>query len=236
MDLRGVSTDGVSDTSKGLPRLHLPESFSGKSVLDIGAWDGFYSFEAARRHASRVLATDSFVWESKTWGSNEGFLLARGVLGLEDVVEDRLIDVMDLSPATLGGTFDVTFFLGVLYHLKNPLEALERVASVTKEFLVLETERSLNWVPEPAARVYVGAELNDASNNYFAFNQRALESKLRSLGFTTRCVYRTPLYRRVVRAALVKRLNRGRFAATHTTGTFRQTFRSARIVIHARRS
>ena len=58
----GVVTPGLDDTPAKLARLKLPESFAGKSVLDIGAWDGFFSFEAERRGASRVLAVDSFCW------------------------------------------------------------------------------------------------------------------------------------------------------------------------------
>ena len=71
----GVVTPGVNNSPVALERLQLPASLSGKTVLDIGAWDGFYSFEAARRGASRVLATDSFVWNGR-WGQT-GFNLAR---------------------------------------------------------------------------------------------------------------------------------------------------------------
>jgi tRNA (mo5U34)-methyltransferase len=126
----GIMTPGVNRSAFALARLGLPASFAGKSVLDVGAWDGFYSFVAARRGAARVLATDSFVWQGR-W-RQDGFLLARQALGLGDAVEDRHIDVMDLSPETLGETFDVVLFLGVLYHLKDPLGALQRVSSVAR--------------------------------------------------------------------------------------------------------
>jgi tRNA (mo5U34)-methyltransferase len=53
---------------------------TGKSVLDIGAWNGFYSFEAKRRGAGRVLATDSFCWTDKRIRGREGFEFARQVL------------------------------------------------------------------------------------------------------------------------------------------------------------
>lgn len=71
-----------------------------------------------------MVATDSFVWQGR-W-QQSGFLLARQALGLEGVVEDRFIDVMDLSPEARGGTFDVVLFLGVLYHLRDPITALQR--------------------------------------------------------------------------------------------------------------
>jgi tRNA (mo5U34)-methyltransferase len=228
MDLPGVTTPGVSATSRGLPRLAFPASLAGKTVLDIGAWDGFYSFEAARRGASRVLATDSFAWSGVSWGSKDGFLLARRALGFEGAVEDRMIDVMDLDPDVLGETFDVTLFLGVLYHLENPLAAIARVASVTRGLLILETETSLNWLRYPAARFFPGVELNDDNTNFFSFNRRALIGMLQSAGFTRITVkYRTPMVRRIGRAALSLR---GGFSQC------RRTFLSARIVLHAERT
>ena len=79
----------------------MPASLAGKSVLDVGAWDGFFSFEAERRGASRVLATDSYVWDgSHDWGSKRGFELARTALNSK--VEDRVIDVLDLAPDKIG--------------------------------------------------------------------------------------------------------------------------------------
>ena len=44
----------------------------GRTVLDVGAWDGFYAFEAERRGASRVLATDHFCWSGPGWGTKDG--------------------------------------------------------------------------------------------------------------------------------------------------------------------
>jgi len=76
--------------------LALPEDLSGMSVLDIGSWDGFFAFEAERRGASRVLATDSFCWSGEGWGNKDGFNLVRNVLNSK--VEDLDIDIMELSP------------------------------------------------------------------------------------------------------------------------------------------
>jgi tRNA (mo5U34)-methyltransferase len=121
---QGIVTRGVDDTPLRLARLDLPSSFAGRSVLDIGAWDGFFSFDAERRGASRVVATDHYSWHGPGWGTNDGkagFKLAREILGSR--VEDDDIDVMELSPERVG-TFDVVLFLGVLYHLRHPLLAL----------------------------------------------------------------------------------------------------------------
>jgi tRNA (mo5U34)-methyltransferase len=148
--------------------------------LDVGCWDGFYSFEAERRGASRVLATDSYTWQRKSWGSKEGFELARRTLGSR--VEDLEIDVLDLSPERVG-VFDVVLFLGVLYHMKHPLLALERVASVTERLCIVETVIDLLYVPRPALAFYPGAELNHDESNWFGPTPAAVEAMLRSAGF-----------------------------------------------------
>jgi len=217
----GIVTPGKAGPI-GLSRLKLPESLSGKSVLDVGAWDGFYSFEAARRGASRVLATDSFVWQNR-W-TQAGFTLARTALELDAVVDDRLIDVMELSPEAVGETFDVVLCLGVLYHLVNPIGALTRVASLCRELLILETETALNYLPFPAARCWPTDELAQDDTNWWSMNRRAIVALLRSCGFTDiRVVYSTPTWRRIARAAV------------KSDNGFHAGLRSKRVVIHARR-
>ncbi|HVV75316.1 MAG TPA: DUF1698 domain-containing protein [Mycobacteriales bacterium] len=220
----GFVTDGHNDVLRNLGRLHLPESFAGREVLDVGAWDGFYSFEAKRRGAKRVLATDSYAWSSSGLNSKAGFMLAREDLGLD--VEDREIDVMNLSPQEIG-SFDDVLFLGVLYHLRDPLTALERVASVCRQRLILETETSLTWLRRPATEIYYGGRLNADGTNFYAPNPAALRDILERLGFAqVRVVYRTPLRYRLARAA-AHRL-RGK--------SWGEAIRSHRLVIHAIRA
>src|SRR3954447_9816350 len=96
----GLRTPGLDDPRERLGMLGLPDDLSGRDVLDVGAWDGFFSFEAERRGARRVVAADSFAWSGANWSTKEGFLLAREALGSR--VEDVDVDVMELSPATVG--------------------------------------------------------------------------------------------------------------------------------------
>ena len=127
----GIITPGQDDSAKKLLRIKMPEKLEGMTVLDVGAWNGFFSFEAERRGASRVLATDSYAWH--TWDGKSGFDLARRALNSK--VQALEIDVLDLSPDIIG-TFDLVLCLGVLYHMRHPLLCLEKVFSVTGNQLI----------------------------------------------------------------------------------------------------
>lgn len=218
----GVVTPGIRDVSRTLPRLGFPESFAGRDVLDIGAWDGFYSFEAKRRGANRVVASDWVAWGETGWGSKAGFLLAREALQLD--VEDAHIDVMELSPDRVG-TFDDVFFLGVLYHLRDPMTALERVASVTRDRLIFETETTMPWLRRPAAEVHFGGRLNGDETNCYAHNPRALRLMLTQAGFN-----RIEIQHREL---LPYRIGRATLRSFEKQCTWQEKFRSQRIIIHA---
>lgn len=177
----GVVSRGLDNTPDKLRRLRLPESFAGKTVLDIGAWDGFFSFEAERRGATRVLATDSFIWNGlNPWHGKNGFELARG--HFKSRVEDRHVDILDLDSGKVG-TWDIVFFLGVLYHMKHPLLALEHAADVTRELLVVETVVDMLNVSRPAIAFYPGGELSQDPSNWCGPNPAALVGMLRTVGF-----------------------------------------------------
>ena len=183
----GVVTPG----SKSLDLLHAeaeavfgPLDLRGKSVLDIGAWNGYFSFEAKRRQAERVLATDHFCWTPEING-RVTFDLARTALNLE--IEDLEIDVPDLTPDRIG-QFDVVLFLGVFYHLVDPIQALQKVAALTKEVAVVETPLDLRGLERPAMVFYPGAELNNDPTNWWGPNRQCMEALLKLVGFA-RIVY-----------------------------------------------
>lgn len=179
----GVFTDGRQGygTQETLRRIRLPQTLTGKTVLDVGSWDGFFAFESERRGATRVLATDSFVWEGRTWGSKAGFTLARTLLNSK--VEDMVISPYDLSPERIG-MWDIVLFLGVLYHLKHPLLALERLASVTRELLLVETHIDLSHGnAQPLLIHYPNAELDGDPTSWWGPNPICVQSMLASVGF-----------------------------------------------------
>lgn len=177
----GVVTPGVDNPRDRLRLLGIPDDLSGLSVLDVGAWDGFFSFECERRRAERVVAADWFAWREAARGSKASFELAREALGSK--VEDIEVRVEELSPERVG-TFDLVLFAGVLYHVRDPLRALESVASVTKGRLLLETHVDLVLRRKPAAAFYPARELAGDHTNWWGPNPPAVEGMLRATGFT----------------------------------------------------
>jgi tRNA (mo5U34)-methyltransferase len=111
-------------------RAAIPADLSGKSVLDVGCNAGFYSIEMKRRGAGRVLAVDS----QRDQVNQAAF--ASEVLGLE--IETSRLSVYDLDPV-IHGQFDLVLALGLIYHCKHLIQALERLFTVTRDLLVLET-------------------------------------------------------------------------------------------------
>jgi len=113
-----------------LPHFGLPADLTGRRVLDIGTAEGFFAFEAERRGAEEVVAIDSAP------DSVRRFNICRDALGSKATA--YLTSVYDLNPRTYG-TFDMVFFFGVLYHLRNPLLALEKVLSVSCGTVLMQT-------------------------------------------------------------------------------------------------
>jgi tRNA (mo5U34)-methyltransferase len=212
----GVVTPGrrpLQDWEEELRKLRLPD-LHGKSVLDIGAYDGFFSFAAERLGASRVTSLDHYVWftdmvaamkdwrescrtgtplppldESPHWRPAElpgrrPFDAARALLGSR--VEPVVGDFMKMDLTSLG-RFDVVLFLGVLYHLEEPLHAMRRVASVTAPggLAVIETEAMeiLGLRGTAFCEFFPSGELNHDPSNWWAPNGKALEGLCRAAGF-----------------------------------------------------
>jgi tRNA (mo5U34)-methyltransferase len=219
MDLgHGVTTQGRGRTSKTLARLHLPDQLDGQSVLDIGAWDGAYSFEAERRGAERVVAAEVNGCDRR------GFNLAREALCSS--VEDVCVNIHDLDPQRIG-TFDLVLCLGVIYHLRDPFGALQRVAAVTRGLLILETEGDMLDIRRPAAAFYPGDELNHDCTNWWGFNRAALLGILRAVGFREVSIAHCPSRpRRFVRAVRDRSARMEPITAGRSRG---------RVVVHARR-
>ena len=125
----GLVTPGHNGASHVLARLDLPADCGGLRVLDLGTRDGYFAFEMERRGAD-VTAID-YLPDTTT-----GFRVCAELLGSQA----RFIhaNIYDIGPDEFG-TFDIVLFLGLIYHLPDPLEALHRVRSVSRGRLCLES-------------------------------------------------------------------------------------------------
>ena len=177
----GIVTPGIDDSVQKLGYLDLPADLRGKTVLDIGAYDGFFSFEAERRGSPRVVAADYFCWTLAGMGDKQGFNIAHAALNSK--VEAVVIPVEEMSTEKLG-TFDLVLFLGVLYHSPDPLRYLRIVRSLCKHQLILETHVDALDYPRPAMVFYPGATLNSDASNFWGPNPQAVDAMLLEVGFS----------------------------------------------------
>jgi tRNA (mo5U34)-methyltransferase len=170
----------------------VPADLTGKSVLDIGCNAGFYSLEMKRRGARRVVGVDSdprYLEQAR---------FASEVTGLE--IELRQLSVYDV--ARLGEKFDLVIFMGVLYHLRHPLLALDLIHEhVAGDMLLFQSMQrgSREIAPVAADYDFFKAEHFDAPGyprlhfvehryaqdptNWWIPNRACAEAMLRSAGF-----------------------------------------------------
>src|SRR5215813_8745660 len=172
----GVITPGVHPIEElrgNYALFNLPDDLSGRSVLDIGCWDGFYSFEA-ERHGASVTSMDCV--------RPANFFRAREAL--RSGAEFHELSVYEVTKEGLG-SFDIVLFLGVLYHLRHPLLALEQVCEVTRDFAVIESHVIDNIFPaeHPLMQFYEFDHLGGQYDNWWGPNIECLTQMARSAGF-----------------------------------------------------
>jgi tRNA (mo5U34)-methyltransferase len=183
----GIFTPGIRNPAGKLELLDLPEDLSGLEVLDVGAADGWYSFECERRGAKRVVAMDV--------RPSQGFRIAADLLG--SGAEYVQGSIYDAEPAQ----FDVVLCINVLYHLKEPLRAIERLRDLCKGTLILSTlaldrhvlvgseKRQLTDLAEGADELALmqylpSSERYRGAPSYFSISKVALCAMLEDAGFS----------------------------------------------------
>jgi tRNA (mo5U34)-methyltransferase len=154
----------------------LPYDLEGKTVLDVGAWDGFFSFAAERRGAARVVAIDDPRLRHRKSDETSIELCVRA---LDSKVEIVWGDWMteDL------GTFDIVIFSGVIYHCRDPLRSLTRLRELTTELAVIESHCEDFGGDVPTLHFYETDELNHDATNWWGPNAAALAAMTRAGGF-----------------------------------------------------
>jgi tRNA (mo5U34)-methyltransferase len=193
---KGISTPGRRPVSMICAKTRIPPDLTGKRVLDIGAWNGCFSFECERRGANEVIA---YGLENP---DVTGFNRLKVLVGSK--VKYVQGSVYTLSSEQLG-EFDLILFFGVLYHLRYPLLALDRIRSVSRGDVLVETHtvtsryllRSPLWIlsllvnlsmlfrTTPIWRQYKEYELHPQDqSNWFGPNIAAVVESLQSAGFS----------------------------------------------------
>ena len=130
----GLYTPGkrsYQDLAEKLEMMKLPSDLTGRSVLDVGCNEGYFSIEAHNRGASMVLGLDN----EQRKDVERKYALIKSILN--HGAEFQLMDVCEMDPNTIG-TFDMVFFLSVFHHLRYPFLALDKVAAVTGKVAVME--------------------------------------------------------------------------------------------------
>jgi tRNA (mo5U34)-methyltransferase len=177
----GTRIDGVNSLESLKNRLGqfpVPEDLRGKRVLDIGTWDGWFAFEMERRGAN-VVAIDC--WENPLFHEMHARLRSR--------VEYHQMDIFDLTPNGMG-RFDIVLFMGVLYHLKHPLLALERVCALTTDlacvdsFILREEHRPGSELEGRAVmEFFESKQMGGQTDNWVGPNLACLLAFCRTAGF-----------------------------------------------------
>lgn len=127
----GFVTSGPKDVTDNMRQLQVPKRLDGLRVLDIAPWNGFFSFECVRRGAAEVVSLGPDDPDAT------GFNQVRELLEIYNCHYLRE-SVYDLSPER-HGTFDIVLFLGLIYHLRHPLLALDRIYDVATGRLFVDT-------------------------------------------------------------------------------------------------
>jgi tRNA (mo5U34)-methyltransferase len=176
----GEARHGDDEEDYASNRFGLPLDLKGQRVADIGGWDGYFSFEAEKRGAL-VTNFDVGRREGGNWGNVKGFDFAKKILKSGVIYSNT--SIYDLTPEKVE-PFDITFFFGVLYHLKSPLIALERLFSVTKEggYSLIETAYDTQTDEEKPTWSFLHGYHGDPTN-YFFPNMNALMTALFYVGF-----------------------------------------------------
>src|SRR4051794_12905796 len=180
----------------------LPERLDGKRVLDVGAWDGFWTFEALKRGARQVVAIDDFsdflgTLEQSDRRAWDTFDLCRDAFGYDaDRCRRQEMSVYDVTEDRLG-RFDVILFFGTIYHLRHPLLALDRLSAVCDGEIYVESAILDDFSPyrgglghgypggQMVAEFYPGTEYANNASNWWVPTLHCLAFMVRSAGFAS---------------------------------------------------
>ena len=206
----GVVTPGWSPIDAG--KYSIPDDLTGKRVLDVGAWDGYWTFEALKRGAAEVVAIDDFSddlgslkeGQRNKWGT---FDLCRQALGFNEMESRQCyrnaagqrcgrieMSVYKITEKLLG-RFDVIFFFGTLYHLRYPLLALDVLSKISDGSIYIETAQADDYSAykggigkgyannDMVMEFYPGKQYGNNDKNWWAPTLQCLCEMVKSAGW-----------------------------------------------------
>ena len=169
----GRVTPGKSDVSRLENVFLFPElDLSGKSVLDIGCWDGYFSFRSEERGASRVVAMDD---PDLRWGGTDGFEF------LHDHFQSKVEFVRGSIFKPLEEQFDVVLCYGVLYHVNDPLTAAINAFHMSRDIVAFES--LILDVPDPILLLLPPGSVNNDPTNLYMPSTAWLHTVAKLCGF-----------------------------------------------------
>jgi tRNA (mo5U34)-methyltransferase len=175
-------TPGPNNPRILLDKLNLPTDMGGLRILDIGARDGFFSFECERRGAQEVVAID-YVPPAET-----GFFVAKQILRSQlNLIHET---VYNLTPERYG-QFDVVLFLGTLYHLPDPLRALDIIFQMMRpqswlflETVVIDRDLPIDVAERPLMQFYPKATKYRDYTNFWGMTEACVVALLEECGLS----------------------------------------------------
>ena len=195
----GIVTPGWAPLNPAAYR--IPADLTGKRVLDVGSWDGYWTFDALKRGAKEVIAIDDFSdylgklekRDRKAW---QTFDFCKKALGYSDERCKRVeMSIYKLQEDTFGH-FDVIFFFGTLYHLRYPLMALDILSAVCNGEIYVESAILDDFSPyrgglgkgygdnQMVMEFYPGKEYGNNDSNWWAPTLYCLVNMVAAAGFT----------------------------------------------------
>lgn len=162
-------------------RFGIPTDLNGKTVLDIGCWDGYFSFLAERRGAD-VYSIDPYQGFTNPDIGQRGYRLAHHLLHSNAIFRVSDLEMYATDPLT--PDIDIVFYFGILYHVDHPLKELEYLYKITNDFALIETATLTAVTPLPNLWQFLPGNKNDSNNKWYP-SISGLVTALQYVGFSS---------------------------------------------------
>jgi len=167
---------------------NLPKDFSGKTVLDLAAWDGYYSYVASLRGAKIVVAVDDASAEERHFKTENRQTAIEYLYKKIDLLNNSCGGKIHFTPIDVGDinklkmTFDIVFCFGIYYHLEDVYSFFKKCYDICNETMYVEGHFSVE-TEYPTFQIYDIGELNNDPTNVWSPTKKGLIKLLKRIGF-----------------------------------------------------